>query len=190
MGRLAELMQARVQLASQGMPSPDLVLGNLLAEWGGVPYAELSVVLVHLRHLAMLHQTHHWTAMGDPFYGDHLLFERMYNKSVEEIDAVAEKAVGMGNERNVNMALQATQLARLTNAYGATGSVPQARELALRSLQAETSFVTVVDAMCNSMKDQGTCTQGIENMLQGIADSHESHFYLLKRRLSNAAMGM
>jgi DNA-binding ferritin-like protein len=189
MGKLSELMQVRVQLV-QGAPSPALALGNMLAEWGGIPYAELSLLLSHLRFLSLTHQTHHWTAKGDPFYGDHLLFERLYNTVVQEIDHVAERAVGLGGDQNVNLMLQASQVMRLANAYGASGSVPQAGELARRSLLAETSFVQTIDAMCCLMKERGGLTAGIENMLQGIADVHEGHVYLLKRRCSSPAMGM
>ena len=51
----------------------------------------LVAVLVSLRALALLHQTHHWLSDGPEYYADHLLFERLYNETVEEIDAIGER---------------------------------------------------------------------------------------------------
>jgi DNA-binding ferritin-like protein len=189
MGRLAELMQVNVTL-TQGAPNPGLVADNLLQEWGGMPYAQLSVVLVHLRFLAFVHQTNHWIAKGDPFYGDHLLFERLYNETTNEVDKVAEKAVGMGSEQNVDLMLQLQQLQRLVNGYGASQAVPQATDLVRRSMMVEVNFISMIDAMCASMQEQGILTKGVENMLQGIADVHEGHVYLLKQRCGRPALGM
>lgn len=173
----------------EAVPHAGLMVDNMAAAWGGIAYAELSVVLVHLRYLAMVHQTHHWVARGDAFYGDHLMFQRMYDKVIEEIDAVAEKAVGSGSEHNVNLMLQTSQLQQLSKAFGSPQTVPQTSDLAKASLVAECNFLKILKAACESMQGNGTCTPGIENMLQGIADAHEGHIYLLKRRCSRAALG-
>lgn len=175
--------------AEQATPHTNLVVDNMGAAWGGISYAELSVVLVHLRYLAMVHQTHHWVARGDSFYGDHLMFARMYDKVIEEVDAVAEKAVGVGSEHNVNLMLQVNQLQQLSRAFGSPQTVPQTSDLAKASLVAECNFLKVLDAACESMRNSGICTPGVENMLQGIADAHEAHIYLLKRRCSQTALG-
>lgn len=189
MGKLAELMQVDVWL-TQGAPSPELAYDNAVTAWGGVPYAQLSLVLVHLRFLAMLHQTCHWVAKGDPFFGDHKFFERLYEETVAEIDRVAEKAVGLGGERCVNLALQAQQVAELTKACGMSQTIPQASDLARNCLLAETNFVNLVDTTICNMDEQGILTPGAENMLQGIADVHEGHVYLLKQRCGQPALGM
>lgn len=166
---------------------PDVTHGiaveNMISQWGGTPYAELSVLLVKLRHLAMIHQTHHWTAKGDPFYGDHLLYERLYNTVVEEIDALAEKSVGLGGEDNVNLQLQAMQLAQLTKEYGTAVTLPVASNLPQRSMAAEVDFLRCVAQCACTLKEKGMLTRGLDNFLQGMEDKHESHVYLLKRRL-------
>ena len=69
--RLSESMEIVLSVE----PNLNVVLENMLAEWGGTPYPQLSVALVHLKYLYALHQNHHWTAMGDSYYGDHLLFQ-------------------------------------------------------------------------------------------------------------------
>jgi len=169
-------------------PAVGIILDNQLSEWGNVPYAELSIIIVHLRFLAMIHQTHHWISRGDTYYGDHLLFERLYNETNGELDGIAERAVGLGYEQNVNVSLQALQLMKLVQGYGAINSIPQPTELAKRSLQAEKTFLVTVDACVESLKEKGKLTRGLDNLLAGIEDVHESHVYLLKQRSTEGGM--
>jgi len=171
-------------------PNVGFVHDVALEQWVGIPYAQLSVILVHLRFLAMLHQTHHWISRGDSYYGDHLLFERLYNDVVSEIDDVAERSIGVGGEQNVNLALQCKQILKLVLTSGAAQTIPNANDLAKSSLEAEQKFMCVIDAMLQSLKDEGCSTNGIDNLLQGIADKHEQICYLLKRRCQRDALGM
>ena len=163
-------------------PTHGVATENYLAEWGAVPYSQLSIILVGLRYLAIVHQTHHWTTKGDPFYGDHLLFEKLYNVVAEEIDGLAEKTVGLGSIDNVNLQLQVSQLARMVQTYGTSSTLPQASDLARRSLIAEVGFLRCVDHCVCSMKEQGLLTRGLDNFLAGVQDVHEGHCYLLKQR--------
>lgn len=178
MNQLTE--QPQVQLVME--PEIEIVASNLLSEWGSCPYGQLSVVLVHLRYLALVHQTHHWQTKGDPFYGDHKLFEDLYNNVVAEIDRVAERAVGLGVIENVDCQLQIRQLMKLVASYGPTQTVPHASELAKRSMLAELKFLKVASCMAESLYESGAMTRGLDNMLAGIEDVHETHVYLLKQR--------
>jgi DNA-binding ferritin-like protein len=132
----------------------------------------------------MVHQNHHWTSKGDLFYGDHLLFDRLYTAVVEEVDSIAEKAVGLGTTENVNLALQTSQIMRLVQGYGMSQMIPQPTELAKRSLLAEMNFLVVVKNLVDSMKEAGTLTRGLDNLIAGIEDKHEGHVYLLKQRIA------
>lgn len=177
---------SKIQMDPNVDPNHDIGVEHMVGEWAGIPYAELSVIIVHLRYLANMHQTHHWISKGDPFYGDHLLFQRLYETIVSEIDSLAEKAVGLGSERNVDLTLQLKQLDKMcTGAYGMTQMIPQPTELVKRSLAAEKNFIKTVSILVQSLKDQGLLTRGLDNMLAGIEDVHESHVYLLKQRSSS-----
>ena len=176
--RLSESMEISLSVE----PNLHIMTENMLSAWGGVPYAELSVVLVHLKFLAEVHQNHHWTCMGDPYYGDHLLFQRLYDGVKGEIDLVAEKAVGMGSTSNVDLSLTTSQLLKLVSEYKSFTTIPHPTDLVRRSLTAEMNFIKVVDQMIDCLEECGMLTNGIDNMLQGIADTHESHVYLLKQR--------
>ena len=164
-------------------PNIQIVFDNMVSEWGSVSYSALSVLLVHLRFLNFVHQTHHWVTKGDNFYGDHQLFQRLYETTNDEIDALAEKAVGMGKVDNVNITLQTQQLMRLVKGYGMMSTIPQPTELAKRSAAAEANFIKTVELAIDCMKGSGQMTRGLDNLLAGILDVHEGHIYLLKQRI-------
>lgn len=165
-------------------PNLHVVLENMLSEWGNVPYPQLSVALVHLKHLYALHQNHHWTAMGDSYYGDHLLFQRLYEGILKEIDALAEKAIGLGCTGNVDLHLQHHQLLKLVTGQGSASMIPHSSDLARKSLMAEMNFLAVMKHLCDSLKESGLMSHGLDNLLAGIEDAHEGHVYLLKQRIS------
>jgi len=179
--RLIETLAIQIAVPDLGC---DIEFDNRLAQWHGVRYAELSVLLVNLRFLAMVHQTHHWTAKGDPFYGDHLLFQRLYDAVSAEVDGLAEKAVGLGCEDTVNLSLQAQQLSGMAQAYGTTMQLPQASGLVKKSLAAEVSFLRCAARCAELLEDSGQMTRGLDNFLQGLEDKHEGHVYLLQQRCS------
>ena len=165
-------------------PNLQVMTDNMVAEWGDTPYPQLSVVLVHLKYLAVLHQNHHWTCVGDPYYGDHLLFERLYGNVPVEIDSIAEKAIGLGCTANVDLQLVHSQLLKLISGSGSATMIPQSTDLAKKSLMAEMNFLAVMKLLCDSLKECGLMTHGLDNLLAGIEDKHEGHVYLLKQRIS------
>ena len=95
-----------------------LTFDEMVSEWNMSPCPQLSVILVNLRFLALVHQTNHWVAKGDAFYGDHLLFSRLYDTVNGEVDSIAEKAVGVGTDRSVDLNLQLSQVQRLAQNFG------------------------------------------------------------------------
>lgn len=167
-------------------PNLTVMTDNMISEWGGTPYASLSVLLVHLKYLYALHQNHHWTAMGDPYYGDHLLFQRLYDGILKEIDSVAEKAIGLGCTGNVDLQLVNSQVLKLICGQGSASMIPQSSDLAKKSLMAEMNFIKAIDHVISSLEECGLLTSGLSNMLEGIADVHEGHVYLLKQRVSKS----
>lgn len=179
MKKLVEMMEFQLVPAD---PQAMIGVDNMLTEWGNVPNPQLSVMLVHLRHLYFVHQTHHWVSKGDTYYGDHLLFQRLYEGIAGEVDMLAEKAIGLGCEANVHLGLQMKQLGELCKNYGEATTLPSPSELAKRSLAAEKMFLAVMDNLATQMKEQGTLSRGLDNLLAGIEDTHEGHVYLLKQR--------
>ena len=142
------------------------------------PSDALATILTALRALAWIHQAHHWQTRGDTFYGDHLLFDRLYNDIVEEVDSLAERCVGLAGVDSVDPVLQATVMASFVRTWcTGTGSYAQI------SLGAEEDFLNLAKSVATSLKANQGLSRGTDNLLAGIEDKHESHVYLLKQRL-------
>jgi len=138
----------------------------------------LQNLLGFLRAMHWNYSTAHWQVKGEPFYGDHLLFQRLYEGMVEEIDGMAEKIVGIyGSE-----------------AVGGHDSIDRAHhvlkrwcenpDLYTRALQTENEFQILVKAVIELLDGKGHLSIGLENFLQGLADAHEGNGYLLQQRLT------
>lgn len=156
------------------------LLEDLCEDWPGMEWCELSVLLAATRALAQLHQSHHWQASGEAFYGDHLLFHRLYTTTNEEIDKIAEKLVGLGTPEMVDAVAISAQCYRILNElYGA-----KARDISESSLAAEELYLSILQTVSVSLDEQDQLTYGLDNMLADIADKHEEHIYLLKRKIS------
>lgn len=164
-----------------------LKLEDLFVTYGDTRYAELGIVIDLLRALSMLHHTHHWQAQGSQFYGDHLLYQKLYEMADDQIDMVGEKAVGLGFPDLVMPRHSLENMRRYIEAVE-DGDIMDAPSLkmAKRSLLAEKSFITAGEKMMDQLKSKGLLTRGVEQMLGTILDEHEGLLYLLKQRVAGA----
>ena len=182
--RLIESMEAQVIMVN--VSSSDVLFQGMCSEWTGLPYAELSVLLAQLRALQLIHHTHHWQALGDSFYGDHLLFGRLYEGIADEIDAIGEKVVGLGCIENVKLDLQVSQMTQFVanSNMSAPLAIPQKDDLVKSSMMCELDFLRNC-ALASDMLDQsGLLTGGVDNLIQSCEDVHEGYVFLLKQRVS------
>lgn len=150
-------------------------------------YDALPAILVLLRAVAIIHQTNHWSTHGPTYYADHLLFERLYNDLADEIDSVAERAVGSGQGKKIADArAQMSGVQRVVAMlYPADMEDGSSETYVETSLRAETFFLECMKDLTSKMKDQGTLTRGTDDLLAGIEDKHEEHTYLLKQRIAD-----
>lgn len=164
-----------------------LKLEDLYITYGDEKYAELGVFIDLLRALSLLHHTHHWQTQGSQFYGDHLLYQKLYELADGQIDMVGEKAVGLGSS---NLVLARHSLENMRRYIEAVedGDVMDGPSLkmAKRSLLAEKSFITAGEKMMDQLKSKGLLTRGVEQLLGTILDQHEGVLYLLKQRVAGA----
>ena len=137
-----------------------------------------SGLISGLYALAVATQSAHWRSLGESFYGDHLMYQRMYDDVVHELDAVAEKFMGVVGDATI---LDPARL--LTTVSAAVQQMVTPGDLAASLLIAQRNFLKRVCALTDVLHVSGQCTPGIENMLQGISDAHEKHVYLLLRRV-------
>jgi hypothetical protein len=156
----------------------------------GEEYVDLAVLLGSLRALYMIHQTHHWQSQGKDFYGDHLLFQRLYEGIAGEIDLVAEKLVGLGGIATTNYFAQMHHMQTFQKAVS-----NKEQSVVEVSLLAEATFLAMGRLVLLRLSELNTgaakfggmkmmLTPGLENMIGGILDLHESHLYLLSQRLA------
>jgi len=159
------------------------ILQNVAAAYEQTPMSELAVLLAFLRAEGMIHQSHHWMTRGTTFYGDHLLYDRLYNDVQEHVDRVAERAVGSGGHLLAHPTLLAVHVAEIVKSlYGDTPEDPSPEEYPLLSLRTALRFLAVLRMVYAVLEKRGQLSHGTDNLLQDIADKHEEHVYLLKQR--------
>lgn len=133
-------------------------------------------LLAKLKLLSMYYQTAHWTVKGSLFYQDHLLFERLYNSASEAIDEVAEKAVGLTQDRSVvNLADILEQVSE--GAKNLRYECKENVEFVQEAIQLEESLLEFLESAAQN------CSLGCNDLMASIANKHEGHLYLLKQRL-------
>lgn len=163
-----------------------LKLVDLFVAYGDSPYAELAVFLDFLRTLQFLHQQHHWQVSGNDSYGDHLLLQRLYETVALEIDKVGEKTVSMAGAGLVDSRHSLENMNKFLNALQEGSDISQDENLALskikKSLLAERSFLTAGEKLMTMLQSKNQLSRGIENLLGGILDMHETHVFLLSQR--------
>lgn len=121
--------------------------------------------------------TTHWQISGVPAYGDHLLFQRLYEAAEGEIDALAEKLVAMGGPEAVEPVQAATKMQEYLANWGAE------QDPIARALQAEETLQASIKEVSDAGTASGQMSLGMGNFLAGVADAHETNIYLLKQRL-------
>lgn len=143
-------------------------LGLLVDSWAAV------------RGLHHLYWTMHWLAQGNPAYGDHLLYERLYKARVDEIDGIAEQLVLIGGPRMVSPGDSWTEAGEfLAKALdGPAGEAPS-KTLVSATMLALRTVVATEKAFRNS---EDVNALGVNNLLAGIAQSLNEALYLLRQR--------
>lgn len=142
----------------------------------------LVSVLIALRGLAALHQTHHWLASGRSFYGDHEMFDRLYNGIVPEIDQVAERAVQTAASKPELLSPFQMQKA---SEFVARFSTDVSEQYGAASLAAESAFLQLLQPVAGKLEELMLLSLGVENLLGALADKHEEHVYLLTQRVQD-----
>lgn len=164
---------------------------EMCAEYGPDAPAELSVLLVWLRAASMIHQTHHWQTRGSAYYGDHQLFQRLYDESQAMIDGVAERAVGSVPDMGHMLVTPLTQAGQITRIiwafYGGDMKQASAEKYPAISLDVERHLLDVIDILRARMEAANRLSMGTDNLIQDVADKHETFVYLLQQRTKTAS---
>lgn len=122
--------------------------------------------------------TLHWRSRGASHYGDHLLYQRLYEARQGELDRLAEVAAAVGG---------AAVLDPVRGMDAARPLVEQVEALdrpdAAKAVVAAQTVMGTLDAVSRAAR--GTpYALSVDNAVGGIADAHLEAIYLLQQRLS------
>ena len=136
-----------------------------------------AALVAALRAASIIHQNNHWLCKGPTFYGDHLLYERLYDSVSEDIDKVAEKFIGTLGGDCCDYNLQTKLLNSLLGKYADKECVEQ-------SLAVEQDICDFIKKVYASLESNKKLTAGIDDTLSAVCSNRETSVYLLKQRIS------
>lgn len=138
----------------------------------------LSGYVAFTRALYLLHQQNHWKAQA---YGDHLLFQRLYEDAQQLLDDAAERVMGLCGD--------AVFEGEEAIAKKFEARVPTLSSLLESSLEAEKSFQDVAQNTYDALKQKDMITLGLDDLLMSQASQGEVHIYLLQQALRGLVNG-
>lgn len=141
-------------------------------------YKVAALYLATLRAMSIIHQRNHWTTSGDTFYGDHLLFDRIYESANENIDTAAEKFMGLFGAEPLDYDTQTTLLNKVLLKYKKLDGSPVDMSLAI-----EKDFIKFSKDAYNCFEEEGRLTLGLDDMITAISGMREESVYLLQQVL-------
>ena len=159
-----------------------LTLEKCCSVFGDSEWAPLAGFLAVTEGLQTLHRSHHWQTKGENFYGDHLLYQRLYEAILPEIDLIGEKLIGVSQDVS------------LTNYFKRVKAMEMLLKAVTHSDQpyivvshdAELTYVRMGGELMDQLEQAGLLTRGLEQMLGNVLDKHEEHIYLLEQRVRAA----
>jgi len=137
-----------------------------------------ALYVATLKGMAQIHQFNHWVTKGKDFYGNHLLFERLYNSALKDLDTAAEKFIGVFSEECIDYDLVADLLHKVLLKYKDLEGSP-----AEMSLSIEKDFIQFSKSAYDCFETEGKLTLGLDDMIMAIASQREESVYLLQQAL-------
>lgn len=135
----------------------------------------LQGLLGALRAAHWSHWTSHWQVAGSPYYGDHLLLQRMYEAIPAEIDALAEKMVSAFGPDVVEPVCQAHAMIDFLNLQADTDPIQ-------RALHVEEHLLSYFQDAFVILESARSLSLGMNDFLAATANAHETFVYLLRQR--------
>jgi DNA-binding ferritin-like protein len=135
----------------------------------------LQEVLGLLRGQYWNYWTTHWQAKGDNAYGNHLLFQRLYEGLTVEIDSLAEKIVGYFGEEEVENTAIMEKMERWLEKWKATADPME------RAIQTEQDMQNLFKAAYEKLKEADDVSLGLDDFLMATSNAHETNLYLLQQ---------
>lgn len=138
----------------------------------------LCDVLGCLRAAYLSYQTSHWQVIGGSFYGNHLLFQRLYKSVEDQVDQLAEKLVGYLGREVVALDHQMRHIAGYTVAWSRIDCHHK------RGLQSEADLQRALKRAYEGIKRVNAMSLGLDDWIMATANAHEENEYLLQQALT------
>lgn len=135
-----------------------------------------NLFVATLRTIYLVHQYSHWTTKGPGFYGDHNMFERLYQSAQKDADLAAEKFIGLFGEAGVDFDTQTKLMAQVMDRYSNLSGDPVQISLAI-----EKEFLELANDAYEFFEKEGALTPGLDDMIMSIASNREEACYLLQQ---------
>ena len=133
-----------------------------------------------LRTAYLIHQGSHWTSSGSNFYGNHLLFERLYTNSAKDADAAAEKMIGVFGDATLNLSMQAQLIGKMMAKYSTSSPLDN-------SIKVEKAILEFSDKLYETLEEDGKLSLGLDDFIMSIASNREEAVYLLQQAMKEGS---
>lgn len=131
--------------------------------------------LAALRAAFIVYRNAHWQVRGPNYYGNHLLFQRLYEETQLQVDRLAEQIVGtwgseaLGGEGDVEIVERWVS------------EMSRGQDPLKNSLEAATTSRDMLSKAYDALKESGQMTIGWDDLLMALASEKDQHVYLLQQ---------
>jgi DNA-binding ferritin-like protein len=124
------------------------------------------------------YQTSHWQVVGGSFYGNHLLFQRLYESVQGQVDQLAEKISGYLGSEAVALNHQMKHISEYTYRWSSIDCNHK------RGLQSEADLQQALKRAYGGIKQAQAMSLGLDDWIMATANAHEENEYLLQQALA------
>ena len=148
------------------------------------PSEILSAYIGFLRAYHLWMHGAHNVAKGPSFAGDHVeLYGKIYNEVQDAIDLVIEKGIGVYQDEGIACPMKIAEDVLVVFSDWESPSNLPAERIAALALEYTRSLVQIGEGTSKTLEDMEVLTYGMDNLLAGLVDTHESYVYLLQQRV-------
>lgn len=119
--------------------------------------------------------TSHWQTKGENYYGNHLLFQRLYESMQGEIDSLGEKLVAFFDGDAVDMSVINKRKQFWLDRWNKN------KDIVGRCIDSEHDTHKMLDEVYNILKDRNDMSLGLDDYIMATANTHETNLYLLQQ---------
>ena len=134
-----------------------------------------------MRAAYLTYRNAHWQVQGPEFYGNHQMFERLYDESKDSIDTLAEQIVGTYGPDGIRE--DAEIISERVTAFA------QPRAPVANALLAAMTIQQKLASAYSQMQQEGVLTPGWDDVLQSIAAVNDKHIYMLRQTQGTPVAG-